>query len=304
MPVAEPVLLTGASGFVGRAVLAELVTRGIPVHAVSRRLGPPLVGVVWHQADLLTPEGRAQVAGLAPRLIHGAWDVDHGTFWTSPANWLWHAASLDLVRRFRSAGGGRVVALGTCAEYDADDPGPWNETRPIRPATSYGQAKAALWQDLSGLCAADLTWARLFHLFGPGEDPRRFVPSICGALAAGRPAMIREPHLIRDYAPTPHVARCLAGLLDGPSRGACDIGSGSAVSLGELAGWIGKALNAAELLHLSPVPEVKDAVRMAPQLLRLRQGCAFEPADTRAAVSRFAAAVRPAEGRGHGARGG
>lgn len=285
----EPVLLTGASGFVGRAVMAELVARGIPVLAVSRCAGMGQPGVTWHQANLLAPEGRAKVAGLAPRLIHCAWEVEHGVFWTSPANAAWHAASLDLVRRFRAAGGGHVVALGTCAEYDADDPGPWTEERPIRPTTPYGQAKAALWRDLGDLCGDDLTWARLFHLFGPGEDPRRFVSSICAALASGQSAIVREPHLIRDYASTTHVAQCLVGLLDSSLPGACDIGSGSPASLGELAGWIAEALDASRLLGPCPVPEGQSATSMTPDLLRLRKGSDFSALDVRSAVTAFAA---------------
>lgn len=145
--MADPVLLTGASGFVGRAVLAELIGRGIPVHAVGRQPERQQAGVRWHQADLLTRAGRDAVAGLAPRLIHCAWDVEHRTFWTSAANDLWGAASVDMISQFRSAGGRKVLAIGSCAEYDAHHPGPWNETRPIAPSTHYGQAKAALHQN-------------------------------------------------------------------------------------------------------------------------------------------------------------
>lgn len=288
--MAEPVLLTGASGFVGRAVLAELVARGIPVHAVSRRPVPARPGVTWHQADLLTPGGRAQVAGLAPRLLHCAWEVEHGVFWTSPSNALWQAASLDLVRRFRAVGGGRVLALGTCAEYDAGDPGPWNEDRPIRPATPYGQAKAALWRDLSDLCGEDLVWARLFHLFGPGEDARRFVPSICLALAAGQPVDVLAPHLVRDYAPTFHAAGCLLGLLESRCRGAFDIGSGHPVTLGELAGWIARAMHAPHLLQLSSAPDRTGPVRMAPELGRLRACLSIPALDVKDAIIRCAEA--------------
>lgn len=272
----EPVLLTGATGFVGRAVLAELVGRGIPVHAVSRRSGRAAPGVIWHAADLLTPEGRATVAGLAPRLIHCAWEVEHGTFWTSPANALWQAASLDLVRQFRVAGGRRVLALGTCAEYDATAPGPWNEDRPLRPSTPYGQAKAALWRDLTALCGADLTWARLFHLFGPGEDPRRFVPSLILRLAAGQRAAVHAPHLIRDYASTAHVARCLGALLNAPLRGACDIGSGKSVALGSLAKWIAEDLRAPHLLDLSNARDSVEPAEMAPELGSLRRSVTVE----------------------------
>lgn len=287
--MAEPVLLTGATGFVGRAVLAELVARGIPVHAVSRRpvAAVQCDGVIWHEADLLTDAGRAKVARLAPRLLHCAWEVEHGTFWTSPANAIWHAASVDMARRFRAAGGDRILALGTCAEYDATAPGPWTENRPLRPDTPYGKAKLALFHDLSDLCGDDLTWARLFHLFGPGEDARRLIPSLCLRLASGQPATVNAPDLIRDYAPTAHIARCLGLLLDGDVRGACDVGSGSPASLGQLATWIAEALGATDLLRLSPLKSVTNPTVMAPDLDRLRENAGLVPIDLKAALIGF-----------------
>lgn len=267
--MADPVLLTGATGLIGRAVLAELVARAIPVHAVSRRPGPAQPGVTWHQADLLTPQGRAAVAGLAPRLIHCAWDVTHGAFWTAPSNRLWRTGSADLVARFRRQGGGRVLAIGSCAEYDAAAPGPWDETRPLAPATLYGSEKAALGQDLRAICGDDLIWARLFHLFGPGEDTRRLIPSLITAMRAGELAEIRASHLVRDYTSTAHVARCLVALLDSPASGPVDIGSGAARSLGAL-GWIlANSLGTAHLLRLSHRPAATDPAAMAPVLTKL-----------------------------------
>lgn len=301
--MAEPVLLTGATGCVGRAVLAGLRARGIPVHAVSRNPGPALPEVRWHRADLLAPEGRAAVAECAPCLIHCAWEVDHATFWTSSANAAWQAASLDLVRRFRAAGGQRVVALGTCAEYDPWHDGPWNEDRPLRPHTAYGQAKAALWRALADLCGADLVWARLFHLFGPGEDPRRFVPSIILRLAAKERAVVRAPQLIRDYAAAEDIGHCLVQLIDAPLCGACDIGGGHPASLGDLATTIADALGAGHLLDLSPDGKTQDPARMVPELHRLRTGLspAFRtPAEALPALIRRLVSQDRASGVTHG----
>ena len=282
-----PVLLTGATGFVGRAVLAELVARGIKVHAVSRHPGPLQPGVTWHQADLLTQQGRAAVVGLAPRIVHCAWDVTHGTFWSSTANPVWRAASVDLVRRFGQAGGAQVLAIGTCAEYDAHHPGPWTEARPITPATLYGQAKADLYRDLAALCGDDLIWARLFHLYGPGEDRRRFIPSLIDALAQGRPATVRAADLVRDYASTAHVARCLVGLLQAHRSGPFDIGSGQPRSLGDLARIVAAAAHAPSLVHLSHNPGPDDPAVMAPDLGRLFQGAQLSPERPEEALSRY-----------------
>jgi len=277
--MAEAVLLTGARGFVGRAVLAELVARGVPVLAVSRGTGAAQPGVSWHQADLLDPADRARLLAEAdaPRLIHCAWQVEHGAFWTSPANADWRVASRALVAGFLARGGHRVIALGTCAEYDAQAPGPWNESRPLAPATPYGAAKAGLFADLCDLCGEKLVWARLFHLYGPGEDPRRLIPSLIAALREGRPAEVRAARLVRDYASTAHVARCLAGLLESPVSGAVDIGSGAARTLGQLAGILGELAGRPDLLRLSHAPSETDPPSMAPTLERLR--AALELAD-------------------------
>jgi nucleoside-diphosphate-sugar epimerase len=269
--MAEPVLLTGATGFVGRAVLAELVTRGIPVHAVSRRPRPPQPGVVWHEADLLAADGRERLIAACParRLVHCAWDVEHGVFWTSPANALWHEASLDLARRLMARSGKRIFALGTCAEYDALAAGPWNETRPVAPATPYGQAKASLHIALSELCGDALTWARLFHLYGPGEDRRRLIPALTDALRAGRTFRVRSSGLLRDMASTAHVARCLVGLLEAGAKGDFDVGSGQPRTLGALARIVALALGLPGLPRLSHDPDPGDPPRMAPELRRL-----------------------------------
>ena len=51
-------------------------------------------------------------------LLHFAWYVTPGKFWTSPENIDWLQASLDLVTSFLDCGGERSVIAGTCAEYD------------------------------------------------------------------------------------------------------------------------------------------------------------------------------------------
>jgi nucleoside-diphosphate-sugar epimerase len=231
-------------------------------------------GVTWHRADLLQPQDRARIAALAPRLIHCAWEVEHGHFWTSPANALWRAASADLVRRFMAAGGRRVVALGSCAEYDAAAPGPWDERRAIAPATLYGQEKNALHADLAATCGADLVWARLFHLYGPGEDARRLIPGLIAACRTGHPAEVRAAELVRDFASTPHVARLVLGLMDSRLSGPCDIGSGAPRSLGALARIVTEAAGRPDLLRLAHAPGPGDPPIMAPSLDRQRSAIA------------------------------
>lgn len=67
---AAPIAITGATGFVGRAVLDEAAARGLKLRALTRREQAPRAGVEWVRGDL------ADVAALE-RLVDGASAVLH-----------------------------------------------------------------------------------------------------------------------------------------------------------------------------------------------------------------------------------
>jgi dTDP-L-rhamnose 4-epimerase len=115
------ILVTGASGFVGRNTLDPLRARGFEVHgAMARGEGLDVRGVVAHCADLLDPhQVRRLFNDVAPsHLLHLAWCTEHGKYWEAPENLDWVAASLTLARAFHDHGGMRMVMAGSCAEYD------------------------------------------------------------------------------------------------------------------------------------------------------------------------------------------
>src|SRR6187399_2677116 len=105
------VLVTGATGCIGRHALGSLAGAGWDVHAVSSRPQSTGSGVTWHTADLLDgSQVKAVVRGVsATDLLHLAWYVEPGRWATSPANLDWVTASMTLVRAFRDYGGQRVV---------------------------------------------------------------------------------------------------------------------------------------------------------------------------------------------------
>ena len=107
-----PVLVTGGSGFVGRALLTAFAEADVEVHATYRQDQPttPLANTFWHRVNLLEPGPvEALMRELAPeRLVHLAWYVEHGRFWSAPENLDWVAASLHLLRAFAASGGRRV----------------------------------------------------------------------------------------------------------------------------------------------------------------------------------------------------
>src|SRR5262245_14759561 len=116
-----PCLVTGARGFVGRAIVAALVAQGREVVALTSTAPEPHIDAsAWRHADLMDPTAvRGLLNEIRPEiLVHAAWDTSHGAFWASDANYKWVSASLGLFEAFRESGGRRIVAVGSCAEYD------------------------------------------------------------------------------------------------------------------------------------------------------------------------------------------
>lgn len=282
------VLVTGASGFIGRRTLAPLVERGFEVHACGRSADAPAGTpdtVTWHRADLLDPLAHGELlAAVAPsHLLHLAWYAEHGRFWTSTENLRWVAATLSLVRAFAAAGGRRAVCAGSCAEYRWGERGPCVEgVTPLEPATLYGTAKdatRALLQAAAPQLGISLGWGRVFFLYGPDEAPGRLVASVARALVAGERAATGDGTQVRDFLHVADVGAAFAALLDSDVTGAVNIGSGDAQPLRDVIAAIGAAARRPELLDIGALPaRAGDPAELVADVARLRDEVGFVPA--------------------------
>jgi nucleoside-diphosphate-sugar epimerase len=273
------VMLTGATGFIGRQALDALSHAGHEVHAVARRRGPATAGVIWHEADLL--ESSHVVGQAEPRvLVHLAWYSEHGRYWTSPENERWVEASLVLLREFADFGGKRALLVGTCAEYEWSR-AVYREDAPLRPATTYGQAKHRLHDAASAYAqrtGLELAWGRLFYLYGPYEAPQRFVATIARKLLAGEEAPMTAGTQVRDYLHVADAGAALAALADSRVCGPVNIASGKGVALRELAGLIAAAAGGAGRLRVGALPSRPDEpASLVADTRRLREEVGFEP---------------------------
>jgi nucleoside-diphosphate-sugar epimerase len=251
------VLLTGATGFIGSHCLTSLAQRGFEIHATSTK-PVALPGANWHRADLLE---LSQVSSLLHQirpsfLMHLAWDVTPGKYWTSPTNLTWVRASLDLLQTFADTGGERVVMAGTCAEYDWSCKEVFNEAQtPLKPASLYGTCKLALATMLGAFGKQQgfsTAWARLFYLYGPGEHPERLIPSVIRGLLNHSVPSVRGSE-IRDYLYVKDAADALVALLDSPVQGAVNVASGIPVTVNSIVDSIARQLAGESLVRSDAV---------------------------------------------------
>ncbi|MBI2610894.1 NAD(P)-dependent oxidoreductase [Candidatus Kaiserbacteria bacterium] len=270
------VLVTGATGFIGRHALQPLLERGFEVHAVYHE-SPADINVTWHKSDLLA-EGAAEALCKdvrATHLLHFAWMATPGEFWSSPQNERWKTATIELVRAFQKHGGIRTVVAGSCAEYDwssADKP--LSEDAPRKPSTPYGEAKndtrAAL-ETFAKETSLSLGWGRIFFLYGPYEPPSKFVAYIINTLLAGERALLSPCKQIRDFLYVEDVADAFVTFLDTDTSGAVNIASGKPVALKDIALEIARQLGKEKLLSFGArgAPE-NEPPRLVADVSRLR----------------------------------
>ncbi len=280
------VLVSGAGGFIGLPVLAQLARADREIHALCTRAPAPAeTGVRWHALDL---SDRVAVEGLmeelAPELlVHLAWCTEHGRFWHAPENVLWVERSLQLLRAFVRCGGRRLVMLGTCAEYDwSEIDGPLVEgSSPLAPATLYGVAKDAL-RRVAGAYAeqqgVELAWGRLFFLYGPREAHGRLVPAVIRSLLRGQPVATGNGAQVRDFMHVDDVAGAVVALLDSPVVGTVNIASGVGVSVEEVVDAIVHLLGHAELVRRGALPgRAGEPPLLVADVARLRDEVGFQP---------------------------
>lgn len=237
------VLVTGATGFVGRHVVPCLLERGHNVIAVARDEG---------KARAMSWTGDVRFVACD---VHGPAGDRHATFdgvdavihlsWPGLPNYqsLFHfEANLPADYRFLKslveAGVGRVLVTGTCFEYGMQS-GCLNESLPTHPANPYGLAKDTLRKFLEALRERQpyvLQWARLFYMHGAGQNPNSLLAQLDRAIDNGETAFnMSGGEQLRDYLPVDEVAAKLVALVERPhAQGVYNVCSGVPVSVRRL----------------------------------------------------------------------
>jgi dTDP-6-deoxy-L-talose 4-dehydrogenase (NAD+) len=258
------VLLTGATGFVGRQVLRALGERGIMVRVVVRKEKQGrLEASTTLERIVTTPdlfaESSAWWTGIlrdVDCVIHVAWYAEPGEYLQSPKNQECLAGTLQLAQGAIEAGVRRFVGIGTCFEFDLSA-GHLSIATALRPSTPYAEAKAAAFTELSRLLprhGVEFAWCRLFYLYGEGEDERRLVPYLRARLMAGEPAALTSGEQIRDYLDVREAGRMIVEVALGTAQGPVNICSGVPITIRQLAERIADEYGRRDLLRFGAHP--------------------------------------------------
>lgn len=211
-------LITGAGGFIGRALYDYLAGQAVDVYGVDRRPAGARRGD-WDVALHDTAAVARVLTHYAPDTIFhlaGAVGTDDEA--------LLQQAHVETTRALLQgvadvAPAARVVIMGSAAEYGrrAAANGLVAEGAAAQPESAYGHSKLAQSQLAAQMAAAgglDVVRVRLFNTLGPGQGPHlvagAMIARLDAALQSGAPHFaVYDPYSERDYLDVRDVARLL-----------------------------------------------------------------------------------------------
>lgn len=191
-----PILVTGASGFIGTALLPVLAARygDRRIVAAGGRSPPAHLpgGVEGAVLDLNDPQGvRDLVGGLAPSIVIHLAALSSVAQSASDPYAVWSANMLGVVDLARAVQAARPDALfiqASSAEVYGQSflsGQPLTEDAPLQPGNPYARSKAACEMALRDIYRPEgrLVILRTFNHIGPGQD-ERFVAATFAAQIA------------------------------------------------------------------------------------------------------------------------
>ncbi|MCS3836330.1 dTDP-6-deoxy-L-talose 4-dehydrogenase (NAD+) [Pseudomonas sp. JAI111] len=257
------VLVTGATGFVGRHLVAALLARGFEVRAVARNAEtaasmPWINAVEFMAADIHADD--LDIAALTANidaLAHLAWPglPNYQALFHFEHNLM---ADYRFIKGAVEAGVSQVLVTGTCFEYGMQD-GPLSEQATPQPNNPYGLAKNTLrlfLENLQRVQPFTLQWARLFYLHGEGQNPNSLLAALDRAIDAGDDTFnMSAGEQLRDYLAIDIAADYLAAILQQREfNGLINCSSGQPVSVRALVEQRLRARGASIRLNLGHYP--------------------------------------------------
>lgn len=236
------VFVTGASGFLGAALVQRLVQNGVQTAVLLRPHSRPWrLSNCIHRVNVI--EGALQecagysdaIARFAPDTVfHLAWQGVHGNHRDNPEQIRVNiAGTTDVFLASVQAGVRAFIASGSQAEY-----GPSairiDESHQTKPTTLYGAAKLAtlgLLEHLAALYAVRLAWLRVFSLYGPRDDEGTMITSVTRCLLAGERPAVTEGKQLWDYLHVDDAVDAFLAVAQAQVAGVFNVGHGLATPL-------------------------------------------------------------------------
>ncbi|UEG49050.1 NAD-dependent epimerase/dehydratase family protein [Ferruginibacter lapsinanis] len=218
----EKILVTGATGFVGNYVITELLKLNCKVIATSTSV-EKATSFEWFQKVTFVPFNLNEFDNeinyyeffnKPDAIIHLAWQglPDYKGDFHIQRNLPLHTA---FIKNLIVNGVKNVTITGTCLEYGMQE-GCLSEEMPLKPMVPYAVAKNSLREYIESLKKEfrfSFKWARLFYMYGKGQNERSLIPQLEKAVATKETIFnMSGGEQTRDFLPVETIAAYICAL--------------------------------------------------------------------------------------------
>jgi len=200
----KKILITGASGFIGKNLLPSfstdhyeirLLTRN-PANLTSDIRNLSLAGDLSDTGSYIR-----DIAEFNPDIcIHLAWegipDFSFDMCWKNLGNSIEFFQTL-----FKHTDCSKIIVSGSCFEYSKES-GVCNESDHCAADSDFAWAKHSLYSFLNYECLKDhkeLIWFRIFFVYGPGQREESLVPFIINSFGLNETVILKSPFNTQDF---------------------------------------------------------------------------------------------------------
>ena len=239
-------LVTGAGGFIGSALVPLLVEQGAHVRALtaapweSPRPVPRAVRGV--RCDVTNLSAIGALARDVDTIVHLAGPASvTASFGSSRAYVRTHvmgtATMLEVCRRYHIK---RIVYVSSAEVYGRPRARRVSEDASLRPLSPYAAAKVGaekLVEVFSRAFDLESVILRPFAVYGPGLSPESMIGTVIGQTRQGGAAVLRDLRPVRDFCHVADVAEAIARACTAPVRGLTilNVGTGRGTSVAQIA---------------------------------------------------------------------
>jgi UDP-glucose 4-epimerase len=227
------ILVTGASGFIGRHLCRRLMSDGHDLHATSRRVMFGSSALTWHLADFADLAATRRVIGaVRPEIVYhlaGAVGASPDLALVMPTFQSLLTSTVNLLVTAREHDCRRIILCGSLTEPGLDD----DVMTPAAPYAAAKWAAAGYARMFYSLYDTPVVLLRPFMTYGPGQAQTKLIPSVTLSLLRREPPRLSSGKYSSDWV---YIADVIEGFVaaattPGIEGKTIDLGTGNLVPM-------------------------------------------------------------------------
>lgn len=261
----KKVLVTGATGLIGKELIEPLLESGFEVYAITIDDAVPCKGVTWVKGNLFDEDFiKNTFDTVKPEyLLNMAWATT-GDYLRSDINYNFLCAGVNLLKHFKNNGGRRAIFAGTCFEYKFGNNNLKENNELDVDKSVYTFCKHKLHEIAEYFCRMNgisFGYGRIFYVYGRNENKTRLTGMILDKLSHDQEVIIKSGTLIKDYMYSKDIAGAFVKFLDSNIEGVVNICTGKPISIKEF------ALEIENSMHKSGLIKFQDEISNQPPVI-------------------------------------